>query len=59
MKNQPTIAQRIKEAAASNRLEGLKAIKEEIGRDQWLNAWRDNGSKMEDWIGPKDFSKKV
>lgn len=55
MKNQPTMAERVKDAVARRDLEGLEAIKEQIGRDLWLKAWRDNGSKMEDWIGPTDF----
>ena len=57
MKNQSTIAEQIKDAAARQDLYGLKKLREQLGQDKWLKAWRDNGSKMEDWIGPTDFEK--
>lgn len=52
MKSQKTIAERIKEALAHGDAEAIKALKDEIERDQWLNKWRARGSKMEDWLGP-------
>lgn len=58
MKNQKTIAERIKDAVVGKKaLDGLKTIKSELRQDQWLKAWKANGQKMEDWIGSKNFSK--
>lgn len=52
-----TTSERILECIANNDIEGLKEIKGQIGRDKWLKAWRDNGSKMEDWLEPNPFIK--
>lgn len=50
MKDQKTIAERIREAIGKNDLDALKALKDEIGRDRWLKQWKARGSNMKDWI---------
>lgn len=55
MKDQETIASRIREAIKKQDAEELKAIRSEIARDRWMNQWKANGSKMSDFIHPNPF----
>ena len=45
-----TRSERILECIENKDLEGLKEIKAEIGRDQWLNQWGGKSVPPEAWL---------
>lgn len=54
-----TIREQIAAAILANDKATLKELKEQLGRDRWLENWRANGSKMIDWLEPNPFIKWV
>ena len=49
------ISERILGCIRNKDIEGLKAIKEQIGRNQWLNQWGGKSVPIEAWLEPNPF----